>query len=102
MSSTTQSGATSLPITAASVARRWRARLCTLLAAAAGVVSVVAIVQRLAARGIVLTDRDTAPLLIIALLWLLFFVGLGAAHWHARRAPKTDAAGANGRPRGLD
>jgi hypothetical protein len=63
------------------------ARLCTLLALAAGVTSIVAIVQRLAASGIVLGDRDTAPLLVIAALWLLFFVGMGAAHWRARRAP---------------
>jgi hypothetical protein len=73
---------------AASVVRRWLARLCTLLALAAGVTSIVAIVRRLAASGIVLTDRDTAPLLIIAALWLLFFVGLGAAHWRARRATR--------------
>jgi hypothetical protein len=51
------------------------------------VASIVAIVQRLAASGIVLGDRDTAPLLVIAALWLLFFAGLGAAHWRARRAP---------------
>jgi hypothetical protein len=63
------------------------ARLCTLLALAAGVASIVAIVQRLAASGIVLGDRDTAPLLVIAALWLLFFVGMGAAQWRARRAP---------------
>ena len=73
---------------AASVVKRWLAPLCKLLAASAGMVTVVAIVQRLAAVGIVLTDRDTAPLLIIAALWLLFFVGLGAAHWRARRAPR--------------
>jgi putative SOS response-associated peptidase YedK len=39
------------------------------------------------ASGIVLADRATAPLLVIAALWLLFFAGLGAAHWRARRAP---------------
>jgi len=72
---------------AASVVRRWVAWLCTLLALAAGVASVVVIVRRLVASGIVLTDHDTAPLLVIAALWLLFFVGLGAAHWRARRAP---------------
>jgi Ni/Fe-hydrogenase subunit HybB-like protein len=71
----------------ASVVRRWMARLCTLLALSAGVASIGVIVQRLAASGIVLADRDTAPLLVIAALWLLFFVGLGAAHWRARRAP---------------
>jgi hypothetical protein len=72
---------------AAGVVRRWRVRLGTLLALAAGVTSVVAIVRRLAACGIVLADPDTAPLLVIAALWLLFFVGLGTAHWRARRAP---------------
>ena len=72
---------------AASVARRSLARLCVLPGVMAAVLSVVAIVRRLAASGIVLADRDTAPLLVIATLWLLFFVGLGAAHWRARRAP---------------
>jgi len=74
-------------MTAAGVLRRWRVWLCALLALAAGVLSVAAIVRRLAASGIALADRDTAPLLVIAALWLLFFVGLGAAHWRARRAP---------------
>ena len=85
---------------AASVVRRWVVHACKVLAALGGVLVLVAIVRSLAASAIGLTDSDTAPLLVIAGLWLLFFVGLGTAHWRARRAMQNEAAGHRGRPHG--
>jgi hypothetical protein len=53
------------------------------------VLALVWIVQRLAPAGIDLSmwrpDNDTAPLLVMALLWVLFLGGLGTAQWRARR-----------------
>ena len=85
---------------AASVVRRWVVHACKVLAALGAVLLLAAIVRSLAASGIGLTDSDTAPLLVIGGLWLLFFVGLGTAHWRARRALQNEAAGHRGRPHG--
>ena len=63
------------------------------LAVAAGGLALVWIGQRLGDLGIempaALADRETASLLVMAMLWLLFLGGLGVAHWRARRAPLT-------------
>lgn len=65
----------------------------TVLAVAAGGLALVWIGQRLGDLGIempaALADRETASLLVMAMLWLLFLGGLGVAHWRARRAPLT-------------
>jgi len=75
---------------------RARPRMLThlrhVLAALAGVLALVWIAQRVGDLGIAapawLSDPGTAPLLLVAALWLLFLAGLGTAHWRERRTPR--------------
>ena len=34
-----------------------------------------------------LGETDTAPLVVMALMWMMFLGGLGVAQWRARRSP---------------
>ena len=63
------------------------------LAAGAGALSVLWMMQRVQSAGIVMpmvVDRDTAALLVLAALWLVFLGALGVAHV---RGNKNSAAG---------
>jgi hypothetical protein len=61
------------------------ARVRTLLAAGAGVLAVLWIVERLGFEmAFAAVDHETASLLVMAGLWLVFLGGLGAARWRAR------------------
>jgi hypothetical protein len=53
------------------------------LAAGAGVLAIMWIVERLDF-SFATVDHETASLLVMAVLWLVFLGGLGAARWHAR------------------
>lgn len=66
---------------------RMLAHLRHVLAALAGILSIVWIWQRLMDAGVTVpvADSDTRALLLVAALWLLFLAGLGAAHWRERR-----------------
>ena len=35
-----------------------------------------------------LGETDTAPLVVMALMWMMFLGGLGVAQWRARRSPR--------------
>lgn len=71
----------------------WFGRLRLVLAAAGGVLALAWIAMQLAPAGVDVSawlDRDTAPMMIMAVLWALFLSALGAAQWRAwraRRAP---------------
>lgn len=70
----------------------WLARLRCMLAAGAGVLAMMWIVERLDVKTPFATvDRETASLLVMAGLWLVFLGGLGAARW--REGRQQDRAG---------
>ncbi len=61
------------------------ARLRCVLAAGAGVLALLWIVERLGFQAPFATiDHETASLLVMAVLWLIFLGGLGVAHWRER------------------
>lgn len=72
--------------------RAWPVRLAQLrgvLAAMAGALSVMWIVQRLGDVGIGMPDAgSSAPMLVMAVLWLVFLAALGVAQWRDRMVSK--------------
>jgi hypothetical protein len=80
----------------------WCGRLRLALAAAGGVLALAWIAMQLAPAGIDVSawlERDTAPMMIMAVLWAVFLSALGTAQWRAWRAGRTAS---NMRPVALD
>jgi len=70
----------------------WFGRLRLVLAAAGGMLALAWSAMQLAPAGIDVSawlERDTAPMMIMAVLWAVFLSALGAAQWRAWRAGRT-------------
>lgn len=71
----------------------WFGRVRLALAAGGGVLALAWIAMQLAPAGIDVSawlERDTAPMMIMAVLWAVFLSALGAAQWRAWRAGRRD------------